>query len=121
MEGWTLSTTETTNIITVTETASSKIAELLAQEIDGEKLALRVGVRPGGCSGFSYDMFFDSDLSDDDVVDQVTESVRVAVDPASAQMLQGATLDYSDGLQGAGFHIENPNASRSCGCGNSFS
>jgi len=121
-----VSTTETTEptgtrIIIVSETASAKIAELLSQEPDAARLALRVAVRPGGCSGFSYDMFFDSDIAADDNVDTVTEGVRVIVDAASAKMLQDATLDYSDGLQGAGFHIENPNASKSCGCGNSFS
>lgn len=108
-------------IITVTDAASAKVAELLSQEPDGDKLALRVAVRPGGCSGFSYEMFFDSDISDTDKLDNVNDQVRVVVDPASAQMLQGATLDYSGGLQGEGFHIENPNASKSCGCGKSFS
>lgn len=118
-----MSATETTStrIITVTDAATAKIADLLSQEPDGDKLALRVAVRPGGCSGFSYEMFFDGDIAEDDNVDHVTENVRVLVDAASAQMLTGATLDYSDGLQGAGFHIENPNASKSCGCGNSFS
>jgi iron-sulfur cluster assembly protein/iron-sulfur cluster insertion protein len=116
-----VSTTETTRIITVTEAATAKIAELLSQEADSDRLALRVAVRPGGCSGFSYDMFFDSDMAEDDSVDQVADNVKVAIDAASAQMLSGATLDYSDGLQGAGFHIVNPNASKSCGCGNSFS
>lgn len=118
-----MSTTETQNtqILTVTEAASAKVAELLSQETGAEKLALRVAVRPGGCSGFSYDMFFDSDIADDDNVDEVAETVRVVIDPASAQMLQGATLDYTDGLNAPGFHIDNPNASRSCGCGNSFS
>jgi iron-sulfur cluster assembly accessory protein len=119
-------TTETTGapatrIITVTEAASAKIADLLSQEPDGDKLALRVAVRPGGCSGFSYEMFFDADIAEDDNLDNVSDSVRVVIDMSSAQMLLGATLDYSDGLQGAGFHIENPNASKSCGCGNSFS
>ena len=112
---------ETTRIITVTDPAQAKVAELLSQEPDGNELALRVAVRPGGCSGFSYDMFFDADVAEDDSVDNVSDSVRILVDSASAQMLTGATLDYSDGLQGAGFHIVNPNASKSCGCGNSFS
>jgi iron-sulfur cluster assembly protein/iron-sulfur cluster insertion protein len=65
-------------------------------------------------------MFFDSDLADDDVL-TVFGPVKVVVDPASASLLQGATLDFKDGLQGAGFSINNPNASRTCGCGNSFS
>ena len=90
-------------------------------EAEGEpNLALRVAVRPGGCSGFSYEMFFDTDVAaDDNLVDY--SGVRVVVDASSAELLQGATLDYKDGLQGAGFAIENPNAQRSCGCGKSFS
>jgi iron-sulfur cluster assembly protein/iron-sulfur cluster insertion protein len=65
-------------------------------------------------------MFFDSDIVDDDVVSQFGD-VRVVVDSASASLLMGASLDYSDGLQGAGFAINNPNATRTCGCGQSFS
>ncbi|MGO9456890.1 MAG: iron-sulfur cluster insertion protein ErpA [Acidimicrobiales bacterium] len=105
--------------VTLTEAATAKVAELLAQE-DGEELALRVAVRPGGCSGYSYEMFFDSEVADDDVVREFG-TVRVVVDAASADLLTGATLEYSDGLQGAGFHITNPNATRTCGCGSSFS
>ena len=86
----------------------------------GPDLALRVAVRPGGCSGFSYEMFFDTEVADDDVVRDVRRR-RVVVDPTSAELLTGATLDYSDGLQGAGFHITNPNATQTCGCGCSFS
>jgi iron-sulfur cluster assembly accessory protein len=106
--------------ITLTEVASTKVADLLAQEDATENLALRVAVRPGGCSGYSYEMFFDSEIASDDVV-RSYGPVRVVVDPASAELLTGATLDYSDGLSGAGFHIENPNATRTCGCGSSFS
>ena len=81
---------------------------------------LRVAVRPGGCSGFSYEMFFDSDIAGDDIkVEQ--GGVTVVIDPASAPHLGGAELDFKDGLQGAGFAINNPNAQRSCGCGQSFS
>jgi iron-sulfur cluster assembly accessory protein len=105
--------------VTLTDTAASKVAELLAQE-DGEELALRVAVRPGGCSGYSYEMFFDSEVAEDDVVREFG-TVRVVVDSTSADLLTGATLDFSDGLQGAGFHITNPNATRTCGCGSSFS
>jgi iron-sulfur cluster insertion protein len=106
-------------IILLTDTAVTKVGELLAQEGNTE-LALRVAVRPGGCSGFSYEMFFDSDIAEDDLRTQYGE-VNVVVDPASAPLLAGATLDYKDGLQGAGFSINNPNATRSCGCGQSFS
>jgi iron-sulfur cluster assembly protein/iron-sulfur cluster insertion protein len=105
--------------VTLTDVAIAKVAELLAQE-DGDTLALRVAVKPGGCSGYSYEMFFDSEFDADDVVREF-EGVRVVVDPASAELLTGATLDFSDGLQGAGFHITNPNATRTCGCGSSFS
>jgi iron-sulfur cluster insertion protein len=106
-------------VITLTPSAATKVKDLIAAE-GTEALALRVAVRPGGCSGFSYEMFFDTDVAADD---RLTEDngVRVVVDEASAELLQGATLDYKDGLQGAGFAIENPNAQRSCGCGKSFS
>jgi iron-sulfur cluster assembly accessory protein len=106
-------------MITVTENAAAKVKSLIEAEGDAE-LALRVAVRPGGCSGFSYEMFFDSDIAADDIASEV-EGVRVVVDPASADLLQGAVLDFKDGLQGAGFAIDNPNAQRSCGCGKSFS
>jgi iron-sulfur cluster assembly protein/iron-sulfur cluster insertion protein len=105
--------------ITLTDGAIAKVADLLAQE-GNDALALRVAVRPGGCSGYSYEMFFDSEVASDDI-GREQGAVKVVVDPASAELLTGATLDYSDGLQGAGFHISNPNASRTCGCGSSFS
>ena len=114
-----MSSTETTQTILLTETAAAKVSELIKQEGNPE-LALRVAVRPGGCSGYSYEMFFDSDIADDDVT-AVYGGVKVVVDPASAQLLSGASLDYKDGLQGAGFHISNPSAERTCGCGQSFS
>jgi iron-sulfur cluster assembly accessory protein len=106
-------------VITLTDTASSKVKELIAQEGD-EALMLRVAVRPGGCSGFSYEMFFDSERETDDLTIEYS-GVTVVVDPSSAQLLDGASLDFKDGLQGAGFAINNPNAQRTCGCGQSFS
>ena len=106
--------------VTLTDNAIAKVAELLAAEEGAEALALRVAVRPGGCSGYSYDMFFDSEIADDDVIREFGD-VRVVVDSESAALITGATLDFSDGLQGAGFHISNPNATRTCGCGSSFS
>ena len=105
--------------VDVTETAVAKIGELIAEEGD-PGLALRMAVRPGGCSGFSYEMFFDSQIDDSDIVEEFGD-VRVVVDPQSAEMVRGSTLDYKDGLMGAGFSINNPNVSRTCGCGNSFS
>jgi iron-sulfur cluster assembly protein/iron-sulfur cluster insertion protein len=106
--------------VSLTDAAVRKVAELLAEEPGSEELALRVAVRPGGCSGYSYDMFFDAELADDDIV-RTFDQVKVVVDPESADLIKGATLDYRDGLQGAGFHISNPNATRTCGCGSSFS
>jgi iron-sulfur cluster assembly accessory protein len=107
-------------MITLTDTAASKVKELLDAEGAAE-LALRVAVRPGGCSGFSYEMFFDGDIATDDELANYGDAVKVVVDPASAQLLQGATLDYKNGLDESGFSITNPNASRTCGCGQSFS
>ena len=106
-------------MITVTDNAAVKVKELIAQEGE-DGLMLRVAVRPGGCSGFSYEMFFDADVADDDVRTQHA-GIQVVIDAASFQLLKGATLDFKDGLQGAGFAISNPNAERSCGCGQSFS
>jgi iron-sulfur cluster assembly accessory protein len=106
-------------MITLTETAATKVKVLIAEE-GNDALALRVAVRPGGCSGYSYEMFFDSDVAADDLTADYS-GVKVVVDPSSAQLLNGATLDYKDGLQEAGFSIDNPNASRTCGCGSSFS
>ena len=117
-----LSSTETgtsTGVVTITDTAAKKVAELLAME-GNPQLALRIAVRPGGCSGYSYEMFFDSEFGHDDLR-STNGPVSVVVDAESAQLLRGASLDYKDGLQGAGFSINNPNAQRSCGCGQSFS
>ena len=106
-------------MITLTDTAAVKVKQWLEAE-GATELALRVAVRPGGCSGFSYEMYFDGDVASDDQT-LTFGDVRVVVDQASAQLLEGASLDYKDGLQDAGFAINNPNASRTCGCGNSFS
>ncbi len=103
----------------ISDGAAAKVKQLLEEEGDAE-LALRVAVRPGGCSGFSYEMYFDSELAADDIKHDVA-GVRVVTDPTSARMLAGATLEYKDSLQGAGFAINNPNAQRTCGCGQSFS
>jgi iron-sulfur cluster assembly protein/iron-sulfur cluster insertion protein len=116
-----MTTTEesTTPLIALSAEATAKVAQLLADE-DEEGLGLRVAVRAGGCSGFSYEMFFDTETNPEDHV--VTFGpVSVRVDSASAPHLVGTTLNYSDGLQGAGFSLDNPNAQRSCGCGQSFS
>ena len=106
-------------MIAVTDQAASKVKELIDAEGD-TTLALRVAVRPGGCSGMSYEMFFDADIAADDVQADYG-GVKVVVDPASAPYLDGATLEYKDGLMDAGFTITNPNVSRTCGCGQALS
>jgi iron-sulfur cluster assembly protein/iron-sulfur cluster insertion protein len=110
---------DASTVFTLTDAATEKVKSLIESE-GNPALVLRVAVRPGGCSGFSYEMFFDTDVAADDVkVEQ--GGVTVVIDPASAPHLGGGSLDYKDGLQGAGFSISNPNATRSCGCGQSFS
>jgi iron-sulfur cluster assembly protein/iron-sulfur cluster insertion protein len=104
----------------LTDAAIIKVAELIAAEAAEETLALRIAVKSGGCSGFQYDMFFDSEFASEDIVKEFG-TVKVVVDSQSGSLLTGATLDFTDGLQGAGFHITNPNATKTCGCGNSFS
>jgi len=103
----------------LTDVAVAKVAELMAGEPEGT--VLRIAVRPGGCSGFSYEMMFDTNTDPSDAVEAFDEGIRVVIDPESAPMLAGTTVDYKDGLDESGFKIDNPNATRSCGCGNSFS
>ena len=112
--------TDASQTFGITDAAAAKVQSLIAAEAESDGLVLRVAVRPGGCSGFSYEMFFDSEVAADDLQVQHGD-VKVVIDPASQEMLKGAQLDYKDGLQGAGFSISNPNAQRSCGCGQSFS
>lgn len=104
--------------VTLTDRAVTKVGELIAAEGEDD-LALRMAVRPGGCSGFSYELFFDSQIEEGDIVEEFGD-VRVVVDPQSADMIRGSTLDFKEGLMEAGFSIENPNVTRTCGCGNSF-
>ena len=95
-------------------------ALMLIQAEGDESLSLRLAVRPGGCSGFTYDMYFDAAIDDNDIVNE-TDGVRVVIDNESASLVGGATIDFRDGgLQGSGFAINNPNEQRSCGCGQSF-
>ncbi len=106
--------------VLLTSSAAAKVKELVASESDGE-MALRLGVKRSGCSGYAYDMFFDSVIDPTDIVSE-TDGVKVVVDAESVSMVTGATVDFKDdGLSGAGFAIENPNVSGSCGCGKSFS
>src|ERR1700683_4318768 len=105
-------------MIALTPGAVSEVKRLLAKENKPE-LALRIGVRAGGCSGMSYMLGFDA-AHDDDVV-QDFEGLKILVNPKSVSYIDGIQLDYMDGLQGKGFTFSNPNATRSCGCGESFS
>ncbi len=112
-----ITTTEATtpSSIIVTDEAIAKVAMLLDEENE-PGLGLRVAARPGGCSGFSYEMFFDTETkSNDHVVSFGTVTVRI--DATSAPHLVGATLSYRDDMEGVGFSIDNPNAQGSCGCG----
>jgi len=104
-------------MITVTEHAASKVAELIAAEgYDGH--GLRVQVVGGGCSGMQYRLGFDEARDDDKVIEE--HGLNVFVDLKSALYLAGSTVDYVEGLMGAGFKIENPNVRSQCGCGESF-
>ena len=105
--------------INITESCMSKVADLLAEE-NNPKLALRVFVQGGGCSGFQYGFTFDDAQAEDDF-EIVKESVRVLVDSMSYQYLVGATIDYKEDTMGSQFVINNPGATSTCGCGSSFS
>jgi len=106
-----------TAFINLTETAADKVKQLMAEE--DEIAVLRVAVQAGGCSGFEYALGFDRGAQEGDH-ELNLHGVDVVVDPYSAPYLQGATIDYLNGLQESGFKIENPNASAACGCGHSF-
>ena len=104
--------------ITLTEQAAEKIGELLGGMEDGEGQALRVAVRGGGCSGFQYALALDAQKDDDHVFEH--NGVSVVVDKVSMQFVFGSEVDFVDGLQGAGFTVNNPNVVAACGCGSSF-
>ena len=107
----------TTPLLSVTEAAAVKIKQLMAEESDVS--VLRVAIQGGGCSGFQYGLGFDSGAAEGDL-EFHEHGVTVVVDPFSAPYLQGAEVDYVDSIQAAGFAINNPNATASCGCGHSF-
>ena len=109
----------TETLIDLTPLAAEKVKELMAAEPDAESLVLRVAIQGGGCSGFQYGLGFDSGAAEGDH-ELVLEGVRVVVDPFSAPYLQGAKIDYLNGIQESGFKVDNPNAVSSCGCGHSF-
>jgi iron-sulfur cluster assembly protein len=104
--------------VTITDTAAEKIRALTAANENAEEQALRVAVRGGGCSGFQYALALDKAKDDDHIFDQ--NGVAVVVDKVSMQFVFGSEVDYVDGLQGAGFTVNNPNVVAACGCGSSF-
>ncbi len=104
--------------ISFSDAAARKVAALIAEEGD-EALNLRVFVTGGGCSGFSYGFTFDDEIAEDDAVIE-NNGVKMVVDALSYQYLLGAEVNYLEDLQGSRFTVENPNASSTCGCGNSF-
>ena len=104
--------------ITLSDKAVAKIGELLGAQDESEGQALRVAVRGGGCSGFQYALAFDRAKDDDHVFE--VEGVSVLVDKVSMQFVFGSEVDYVEGLQGAGFQVNNPNVVAACGCGSSF-
>ena len=112
-------TAQATSGIVVTDTAAAKVKALLDQE-GRDDLALRVAVQPGGCSGLRYQLFFDERQLDGDVV-QDFNGVDVVVDRMSVPYLGGAIIDFVDTIEKQGFTIDNPNATGSCACGDSFS
>lgn len=108
-------------MIKVSETAKKKVIELMTDDgYDPSTDYVRVGVKSGGCSGLSYDLNFDKESKEDDKV-FVDNDVKIIVDKKSFLYLIGTTLEYSGGLNGTGFVFNNPNANRTCGCGESFS
>ena len=108
----------TQDAITLTDKAAEKIKELLSAQQDASDQALRVAVRGGGCSGFQYSLAFDKPREDDHVFEH--NGVSVIVDKVSMQFVFGSEVDFVDGLQGAGFAVNNPNVVAACGCGSSF-
>ena len=104
--------------VTLTDQAAQKIKELRGSAGSSEEQALRVSVRGGGCSGFQYALALDKPKQDDHVIEH--QGVSVVVDKVSMQFVFGSEVDYVDGLQGAGFVVNNPNVVAACGCGSSF-
>ncbi len=107
-------------MIAITERAVSEVKRIVAEQKLPEATALRVGVKGGGCSGFSYTLGFDDQLAETDQIYEI-DGVRVVCDPKSFLYLNGTQIDFEDNLMGRGFKFGNPNAAKTCGCGESFS
>jgi iron-sulfur cluster assembly protein len=107
-------------MISLTERAAHEVRRIVTEQHLPESTALRVGVKGGGCSGFSYTLGFDDQVSETDQVLEV-DGVKVVCDPKSFLYLHGTQIDFEDNLMGRGFKFGNPNAAKTCGCGESFS
>ena len=106
-------------MITISDKGAEKVHEFLAaQDADVTLAGLRVGVRGGGCSGFQYQLAFDEQRDSDQVFE--SHGLKLLVDPASLEYVDGSQIDYVEALTGAGFKVENPNVVAACGCGSSF-
>lgn len=109
--------------ISISDKAADRISQIRKEQNIPDEALLRVGVVSGGCSGLTYELDFDSNSPDEESDDKLFEDkgVKLVVDMRSFLYLSGTTLDFSEGLNGEGFHFHNPNASRTCSCGESFS
>jgi iron-sulfur cluster assembly protein len=105
-------------MVQLTDIAADKVRAFIEGQTPEAEVGLRVGVRGGGCSGFQYALALDEQRDDDHVFDN--SGIRVLVDPASLQYVDGSTVDYTESFQGSGFEVSNPNTVASCGCGSSF-
>jgi iron-sulfur cluster assembly protein len=105
-------------MVKLTDKAAAKVKDLLAGQEEGQDQGLRVAVRGGGCSGFEYSLAFDVKRDEDEIFESA--GVKLLVDRASLQFVSGSEVDYVEGLQGAGFSVNNPNVVAACGCGQSF-
>jgi len=107
-------------MIGITERARKEVKRIINEQGLPAQTALRVGVKGGGCSGFSYTLGFDDQVAETDQVEEV-DGVRIVCDPKSFLYLSGTEVDFEESLMGRGFKFGNPNASKTCGCGESFS
>lgn len=105
-------------MVTLTEKAALKVKEIIEAREDKEQLALRLFVKSGGCSGFSYGLALDQPREDDNIIE--ADGIKILIDPVSAKYVKGSEIDFKEALMGGGFAISNPNAVRTCGCGSSF-
>lgn len=114
-----METIRTTTGITVTATAVDEVRRYIEENGAAETAGLRIGVLPGGCSGFQYGLNIEDEAAEDDLILE-SNGLRLFVDPFSMQYLDGVEIDYVTTFQGSGFTFNNPNASGGCGCGSSF-